>query len=154
MEPQQVHLTLHFFGSIPASEIPHIDSSMRQVASLHAPLRLMLNGVGGFPDLKRPDILWLGVEERTGALLAFQKALRAAVDQLGFKTDARPFYPHVTIGRIKKKTGSLESLASRIPYRFPSAEKTLDHFALYQSHCLPEGVRYEILKTYALSKKS
>ncbi len=154
VEPRQVHLTLHFFGSIPPSEIDHIDGSMRQVASLYAPLRVALDGVGGFPDLKRPDILWLGMEDKAGTLLSFQKALRAAVGQLGFKTETRPFYPHVTIGRIKKRTGSLETLASRIPFRFPSAEKTADHFALYQSHCLPEGVRYEILKTYPFSKKT
>lgn len=154
VEPRQVHLTLHFFGSIPASEIEHIDRSMRQVAALHAPMRLMLSGVGGFPNLSRPDILWLGLEDKSGTLLGFQKALCAAVEQLGFKTEARPFYPHVTIGRVKKRTGSLETLASRIPFRFPSAERTADHFALYQSQCLPDGVRYEILKTYPLSKKT
>lgn len=153
-EPSQVHLTLHFFGSIPALEIESIDSSMKKVASLFAPFGLRMNGIGGFPDLEKPQTVWLGVEEKTGALLSLQKILQDEVKQLGFKVEARPFHPHATIGRVKKKAGDLGPIFAKIPFEFPASERAADHFVFYQSHCLPKGARYEILKTYALSKKA
>ena len=153
VEPRQVHLTLHFFGPVSAAEIELIHLSSRKVASLFSPLKLRLDRIGGFPSLERPDLVWLGVEEPTGRLLSLQKALQGEVRTLGFKTEARPFQPHVTIGRVKRKSQDLKPLLAKVLFAWPTSEKIADHFVLFQSHNLPEGVRYEILRTYPLSKK-
>jgi 2'-5' RNA ligase len=154
VDPRQVHLTLHFFGSVPREEIDLIHRFSKKVALLFSPLKLRMDRIGGFPSLKRPDIVWLGVEERRGQLLSLQRALQGEVQTLGFRTEARPFQAHATIGRVKKKNRDLEPLLAKIPFALPTLEKSEDHFALYQSFCLPEGVRYEILETYPLSKKA
>ena len=153
-ESRQVHLTLHFFGPVPKKEIELIHLFSKKVASLFSPFKLNMARIGGFPSLERPDIVWLGVEEPTGRLLSLQKAIQGEVRTLGFKNEARLFQPHVTIGRVKRKSQDLRSLLLKVPLAWPTPEKTADHFVLYQSHYLPEGVRYEILKTYALSKKA
>jgi 2'-5' RNA ligase len=152
-DPRQVHLTLHFFGSVPKKEIELIHRSSIKVASLFSPLKLSLDRIGGFPGLERPQIVWLGVGEREGRLLSLQKAIHGEVRTLGFKAETRPFEPHATVGRVKKKIADLRPWVSKNPFRLPTAEKIADHFVLYQSHCLPEGARYEVLKTYPLSKK-
>ena len=154
LEPRQVHLTLHFFGSVPAKEIELIHLFSEKVATFFLPLKLNIDKIGGFPDLEGPDIVWLGIEEHAGKLLSLQEAIQGEVRTLGFRTEARPFQPHVTIGRVKRKSRDLGPLLAKVRFEFPSAAKTADHFVLYQSHCLPEGVRYEILKTYPLSKKA
>ena len=154
VEPRQVHLTLHFFGPVPIKEIELIDLFSKKVGTLFSPLKLRLNRIGGFPSLERPNIVWFGVEEPTGQLLSFQKAIQGEVRTLGFKIEERPFQPHATIGLVKWKSQDLKPLLSKIPLEWPTPEKTVDHFVLYQSHCLPEGVRYEVLKNYALSKKA
>ena len=153
-DPRQVHLTLHFFGSVPFKEIELIHQSSMKVASLFSPLKLSLDLLGGFPNLERPEIVWLGVGEREGRLLSLQRAIQGEVRMLGFKTEARPFHPHATLGRVKKKIPDPRPLLSRIPFQLPAVEKTADHFVLYQSHCLPEGARYEALKSYPISKKA
>ncbi len=153
-EPRQVHLTLHFFGAVPAKEIELIDLSSKKIASLFSPLELGLNRIGGFPSLERPNIIWLGVEEHSGRLLSLQKAIQGEVRTLGFKTEARPFQPHATIGRVKRKSQDLGPLVAKAGRELPAPARTADHFVLYQSHCLPEGVRYEVLRTYPLSKKA
>jgi len=153
-EPHKVHLTLHFFGSVPVNEIELIHLSSKKVALLFSPFQLSLDRIGGFPSFEKPDIVWLGVEERAGRLLSLQKAIQGEVRTLGFKTESRPFLPHATIGRVKWKIKDLQPLLAKVGSALPTPEKTADRFVLYQSHCLPEGVRYEILKTYPLSKKA
>ena len=152
--PQQVHLTLHFFGLVAANEIELIHGFSKKVASLFSPLRLMLGPIGGFPSLERPDLIWLGVGEPTGRLLSLQKAIQGEARTLGFRTEARPFLPHATIGRVKRKNVDLKPLLARSPSGSFGPEKIADHFLLYQSHCRPEGARYEVLQTYPLTKKT
>ena len=152
--PENLHLTLHFFGSVPAKEIELIRLFSKKVASLFSPLHLSLGRVGGFPSLERPNIIWLEVEEHAGKLLSLQKAIQGEVRTLGFEIEARPFQPHATIGRVKWKSKDFKPLVAKIPFEWPTPAKIADHFVLYQSHLLPEGVRYEILETYPLSKKA
>ena len=154
MEPRQVHLTLHFFGAVSSQEIELIHRSSQKVAALFSPLKLSLDRIGGFPSLERPDLIWLGVGEPSGRLLSLQKALQGEVRTLGFKVEARPFQPHVTIGRVTRKSQDLKTLLAKVPFEFPTPSKIADHFALYRSYYLPEGVRYEILKSYPFSKKT
>ena len=153
-EPRQVHLTLHFFGPVSIKEIEPIHLASKKIASLFSPFTLTLNRIGGFPSLERPDIVWIGVEEPTGRLLSLQKAIQGEIRTLGFKTESRPFQPHATIGRVKWKSRDLGPLLAKVPFEGSTPAKTADHFVLYQSHLLPEGARYEILKTYPLSKKA
>ena len=153
-EPRNVHLTLHFFGDVSPKEIEPIHLSSKKVAALFSPLGLSLDRIGGFPSLEKPEILWLGVGEPAGRLLSLQKALQGEVRTLGFKTETRPFQPHATIGRVKWKSQDLGALLAKVALGCLTLAKTADHFVLYQSHILPEGVRYEILNTYPLSKKA
>ena len=154
VKPSQVHLTLHFFGPIHAKEIELIDVSSKKVASLFSPLELSIGTVGAFPSLENPDIIWLGVGEKTGNLLSLQKAIYGEAQSLGFRIDTRPFYPHATIGRVKRKGADLKPLLATSSLEFKVPEKIADHFVLFQSLCLPEGARYEVLKTYPLTKKA
>mgnify|MGYP001615755016 CR=1 FL=1 len=154
VEPRQVHLTLHFFGVVPLKEIELIHLFSGKVASLFSPFRLSMDRIGGFPSLERPSIVWLGVEEPAGQLLSLQKAIQGEVRTQGFEVEARPFHPHATIGRVKRKSRDLGLLLAKLPFPGLSPEKIADHFVLYQSHTSPEGARYEILKTYLLSKKA
>ncbi|MFH0984581.1 MAG: RNA 2',3'-cyclic phosphodiesterase [Candidatus Omnitrophota bacterium] len=153
-EPRKVHVTLHFFGSVPTKEIEPIDFFSKRIASLFQPLQLELGKIGAFPSLERPDIIWLGILENTGRLLSLQRAIQGEVQSLGFKVETRPFQPHATIGRVKWKDKNLAEQLAKVPCGLPFPTGSADHFVLYQSHCLPEGTRYEVLKTYPLSKKA
>lgn len=153
-DPGQVHVTLHFFGDVPAPEIGRIDQAMRNILPRFGPMNVRLNGVGVFPDLKRPHVIWIGVEEGTGAFLELQKTVQNEILSLGFVIEERPFKPHATIGRVKRSHGPAPDFGNRfrIDFAFPTEVKVLDHFILYQSRLLPEGARYEALKTFQLTQ--
>ncbi len=151
---EQVHLTLHFFGATPADRIDSIDQAMRKIAAHSEPLVISLDRLGVFPDLRRPNILWLGILDKTGVLLSLFKMIQTELRGLGFEIERRPFHPHVTLGRLKGKSGQMESILTKSKVELPATEKTISHFCLYQSHCLPEGARYEVLKKYVFSKKA
>lgn len=155
-EPEQVHITLHFFGDTQAAEVKRIDQAMRNILPRFGPVSARLNGVGGFPDLRRPHVLWIGVEEESGVLLELQRAVLHEVKGLGFDVESRPFKPHATLGRVKKipSSVSIQEEIGRIKFALPTLPKTLDHFVLYQSRLLPGGARYEVLRSFPLAKAS
>ncbi len=152
-DPRQVHLTLHFFGSVSLKEIDLVDRFAQKVAKLFSPLSLSLDRVGGFPSLERPQIVWLGVAEPSGRLLSLQKAIQGEAQTLGFRVETRPYHPHATIGRVKRKIADIRDLV-KAGASLPTAARPADHFVLYESHTFQEGVQYEILKTYPLSPKA
>lgn len=150
---KQVHLTLHFFGATPSNQVERIDAAMQKVARLFAPLQVTLGSLGAFPDVKEPNIIWLGIQEQKGMLLSLFKMIQTEVKKLGFKIESRPFHPHVTLGRVKKRW-EIGAELQKFKFEFAESEKAIHHFSLYQSHCLSEGARYEVLKTYALSSNA
>jgi 2'-5' RNA ligase len=153
VDPRQVHLTLHFFGSVSIKEIDLIDAFVQKVAKLFSPLTLSLDRIGGFPSLERPQIVWLGVAEPSGRLLSLQKAIQGEAQTLGFRVETRPYHPHATIGRVKRKIADIRDLVKAGAF-LPTVAMPADHFVLYESHTFQEGVQYEVLKTYSFSKKA
>lgn len=156
IKPEQVHLTLHFFGDTPASEVERIDEVLRSMLSNFSPLRVCLDGVGGFPDFRRPRVIWLGVHDETGGLQPLQKAVSAEMKKLGFEIEDRPFTPHVTLARVREKLPSelLETTFKKTVLPLPTAVKVADRFVLYRSRLLPQGAIHDILKTYSFTKTS
>ena len=156
VEPEQVHITLHFFGDVPASDVDRISSAMQEILPQFWPVNIRLSGVGGFPDLKRPRVIWLGLEEESGGLSKLHQAVQAKVRQLGFEIEPRSFKPHATLGRVKKVPHGFSFCEEfpKIEPIVPPAEQSLDHFVLFQSKLLPQGAKYEILKTFPLTQGS
>lgn len=152
-DPRQVHLTLHFFGSVSVKEIDWIDQFSKKVAKLFPPLVLNLDRIGGFPSLEKPQTLWLGVAEPSGRLMSFQKALQGEAGTQGFRVETRPYHPHATIGRVKRRIDDMRDVV-KAGSRFPSLAKPAGYFVLYESHTFQEGARYEVLKTYPFSTKT
>jgi 2'-5' RNA ligase len=100
--PQQIHLTLSFLGDTPPERIIDIGEAMRQAADGIAPFDFHLTGIGAFPDKGRPRVIWIGLDEPTGALIELQERLTIALLDVGFDPEQRPFKPHVTLGRVRR----------------------------------------------------
>ncbi|QEH38500.1 2'-5'-RNA ligase [Aquisphaera giovannonii] len=96
------HLTLAFLGDVLDSDLHAV---CRRVAEAAAPLRpfeLSLEGVGVFPDPRRPRVIWAGLTAPDLApLQAAQRAVAEACKAAGYRPDDR-FTPHVTLGRIRQ----------------------------------------------------
>jgi len=103
VDPQSIHLTLKFLGSVPGETIPEIVEAMSLAAQPVSPFILQIGGTGAFPNWQRPQVVWVGVGGEMGRLTALQRELEAALSTLGFPPESRSFSPHLTLGRLRER---------------------------------------------------
>lgn len=144
----EIHLTLHFFGSIEKHVLPKISNEIKDVTRQTHPFEIFLKGTGAFPDGARPRVIWAGVEGDVKALSDLQSRLIKRIREAGFPTEEREFKPHLTLGRIKdfRKAHPIQLVD------FPAtAMKKISEIVLLQSHLSPDGAHYEAIEAYSLS---
>ena len=146
-----MHLTLKFLGNVEPQEIAAIDGSLGRVASAAAPTRGRLRGLGSFPHLRRPRLIWIGIETPDEELAGLQAAVDDSCAELGFAAEKRRFHAHVTLGRVKSNRG-VKQLASEVESRLDLdlGEVPVDAITLFESHLGPKGARYTPLGVYRL----
>lgn len=143
VRPENIHLTLKFFGDIIIEDIERIDRAIADAASRYAPISVFAKGIGVFPDMRRPRVVWTGIGGETDQVINFQKAIDKNLRQIGFPEEKRRFSGHLTLGRVKGKI-DLQAL-SDILNRFKQFETNpfiLDRIILFQSELKPSGPEY------------
>ena len=151
-DPEQIHVTLHFFGSTPDESLAQISSLAREVLNSYAPMLLGLTGVGYFPTPVHPRIVWLGLSGQTELLGECQRDLERAFANAGFRCEERAFHAHATLGRLKNPPQTALSLPDSLS-RFSASPVSIDHAVLYESFLSSQGPRYEILEKYFFQKR-
>ncbi len=106
VRPEGIHLTLKFLGNVAASRVEQIGLALGEVAGGVAPFVLQIERPGVFPHWKQPRVTWVGLGGEVERLLELQKRVDETLANLGFPPEARPFSPHLTIGRLKEGTAS------------------------------------------------
>ena len=144
-KPDGIHLTLKFYGEVKSERLPAIEDSLRSAADNCPPLRLMLEGLGVFPGLNRPRVIWAGVGGDFDALSALQKAVEDGAAALGFAREARPFAAHLTLGRVSEQPAAadLRKLPDLLGRPLgPAAPLTVTSLSLMRSELKPGGAVY------------
>ncbi|MGE5280458.1 MAG: RNA 2',3'-cyclic phosphodiesterase [Deltaproteobacteria bacterium] len=103
--PDNFHLTLKFLGGVAEDRLPRITDACAAVCRLHPPFSFSLEGLGAFPSINAPRVLWAGIATRDAALEKLAADLEAALSALGFEKEDRPFHAHVTLGRVRSPRG-------------------------------------------------
>ncbi len=101
VNPDSIHITLKFLGDVLPSQMPAITEALAAVVPQHAAFSVAVAGVGAFPNLSRPNVLWIGLEGQLVPLQRLRDDVEAVIAPLGFPTERRPFQPHLTLARIK-----------------------------------------------------
>src|SRR5205809_133606 len=96
-----LHLTLKFLGDVADEREPELAAALTRAAAGARGLALALGGFGVFPDFRRPRVVWVGIAPEAG-LEILQHRVEQEFAPLGFPTEARPFRPHVTLGRTSR----------------------------------------------------
>ena len=149
--PANVHLTLQFLGAVPEERVAAVEAALGEAAAGARPLSLSVRGVGGFPNARRPRVLWAGLEGDLAPLAALVAGLGARLGKLGFPPEDRPFSPHLTLGRARDGHGA-PGLAGALA-RAGQAEAApwrASELVLFESHLSPRGPRYEAIARVAL----
>ena len=148
VKPSQLHLTLHFFGQIEAEAVTKISDCTLPVAEKTKPLKLFLKGIGGFPNLERPRVIWAGIEGEVEALGELQASLEHRFRRAGFPCEERSFKPHLTLGRVRE---GKRVFFTEHPELDETERKQISEIILYWSVLSSEGPIYEKLQTYPLA---
>ena len=101
VRPEGIHLTLKFYGEVSGDKLPGLQAVVTGAAAGVRPLALEMSGLGVFPNLSRPRVIWAGLAGELDRLKALQRAVEAASRPLGFEPEARGFTPHLTLGRVE-----------------------------------------------------
>lgn len=143
VRPEKMHLTIKFFGEITESDIKNIGAVMNNCAGGYAPLSLSAKGVGVFPSITRPRIIWAGISGEASLLFALRNDLENRFGEIGFKREDRPFKGHLTMGRFRERTDSGKLIeALRKVQSFESEIFVAGKIYLYKSDLRPEGPVY------------
>ena len=113
MEAANVHLTLKFLGEVPDAQAPEVCRAAGEVAAAGAPVEFEIAGVGAFPNLHAPRVIWAGVPTVPQEMAALHERLEEAFDRLGYGRENRRFHPHLTLGRAKSRR-DVADLADRL----------------------------------------
>lgn len=102
-QPANLHLTLRFLGEVVEGQLPSIEDALRVACAGTGALSLRLGGLGAFPRIHRPEIVWVGLACLAGDLVGVQQRIEAAVRACGFAPETRPFAAHVTLARQRDR---------------------------------------------------
>lgn len=147
-KPQGIHLTFKFLGEITPNQIVSIDEALSRAVTACEPCRVKAGTLGGFPDLKRPRVLWVGLDN-IQALENIHRPVERELAQIGFPPEKRAFRPHLTLGRIK----SLRAWSQVYPHvekrkYFSAGDIFIDHLVFFESRLRPSGAEYIKFKEY------
>jgi len=148
VEPENLHLTLNFFGEVLPSQVEQLKNEFEQALTSENGFQVSLKGVGAFPNFDYPRVFWVGVEKGAEEARNISKKLSESIT-VGLK-DKKKFHPHITIGRVKFSELALINKLKE----FESAdfgESTVTKVNIKKSELTPQGAVYEIIKEIPLT---
>jgi 2'-5' RNA ligase len=152
--PEGIHLTLKFLGNIPEQKMADITKVMEQASQGVSPFELQLTGVGAFPNMRRPRVIWVGIKGKLDILIGWQQRLDDGLVPLGFAKEARAFTPHLTLARVRDNCSpgdrmnfgeTIYKVHVEVDYRF-----TVTSLNLMRSQLFPTGAVYSRLSEVKL----
>jgi RNA 2',3'-cyclic 3'-phosphodiesterase len=145
-DEDQLHLTLRFIGEVDRHGALDVDAALSGVH--HPSFPIALNGLGAFDRRGEPVTLWAGVAPQE-PLRALHKKVDQALFRVGVEPDRRAYAPHVTIARLPRGAGPVQSVLEQSG-GITSPPFTVDQFWLYESRFTPDGPLYEVVERYRL----
>ncbi|MEM0283112.1 MAG: RNA 2',3'-cyclic phosphodiesterase [Sulfolobales archaeon] len=150
VEDENIHITIRFLGSIDRTTLDMVKKIIDKLASLKR-FNIHIKGVGGFPSISRPRVLWVGIEEGFENLREIRGYIDLNLRGLRVHEDQHEFLPHITIARVKdsipqKAVQTLISYASE-DFGFSEVSKIY----LKKSTLTPRGPIYSNIHFVELS---
>lgn len=153
-KPDQLHLTLWFLGDVPSPRLPELSGALGGALAGAGRFRLRLDGLGAFPSPQAPRVLWVGLAGDLTRLLDVQGRVARAAGEFGDHQEARPFHPHLTLGRVNRTEARVSRAfqAFLAEARNPApCEWEVREVRLLRSQLRPSGAEYSELAGFALA---
>ena len=138
-----IHLSIKFLGEQAESAPATIASALGAVGGKHSPLDLRFGGLGAFPNLRAPRVVWMGVQHDP-RLELMHHDIEETCAANGFALDARTFRPHITLARIRDGMAIGDARALAVAARAVGYKgmQQVGTISLMESVLAPGGARY------------
>lgn len=153
VEPENIHITMKFFGETPEHHIPAIHAALEKAAALSDPFDFNIMNTGIFGSSYKPRVIWFGIEPVDG-IVRLAESIFDQLQEIGVERDRQNFVPHLTVARIKFLDNRKHFQEVIIHYREGHIQKEeVNKFHLFESHLSPQGPKYGILSSYSLKNE-
>ena len=141
---ENLHVTLNFLGDVPEVELNHVCKTVQQSVQAFQPFEMSIEGIGAFPSLEKPRIVWAGLETGKQEIIELQQSLTDGLKELGFPPEARPYQPHLTLGRIKRNSRPDAALGEQLRQfeSFDAGSRMVKQVVVYSSFLDRSGPVY------------
>ena len=149
---QNLHLTLRFLGGVGADTLPRVTRALEGLSGEARPFELAVGGLGAFPTAACARVIWAGLSDGRAAVARLAERVEATLAPVGFEPEARPFSPHITLGRVRapRPDPRLEAaLADGAALAFGRVR--VDTVWLMRSDLGAAGARYSAIATVPLA---
>ena len=148
--PENVHLTVKFFGNVDQARVPVISAAAARAAKEFSALEIEVGKTGVFPRPSRPQVLWIGVNDSSGALAKVQQRLEDEFASEGFPKENRPLRPHLTIARIRRPQNANQLAQIHLGLPFTDVAVRFDELILFRSELSSKGSKYTAISRHRL----
>jgi 2'-5' RNA ligase len=147
VEPKNIHITIRFLGSISPDMVEKVYATIKNVK--FTPFNIQLSGLGVFPTINYPRVVWAGITDGADQLKSIFEQLEPQIHDLGFAPDPNGFSPHLTIARVRSganKQRLVDFVQRQENYDFGNIRGSC--LRLKKSQLSPKGPAYSTLKEY------
>lgn len=153
VKPSNIHLTLKFLGDAPANMVDGITTAMQESVQSVRTFSMEISGLGAFPRISNPRIIWMAVENGQREVKQIADFLEEKLETLGIKKEEREFSAHITVGRTRSPQNSF-ALSKALKEFKPAAPLTqeVNHITLIKSTLTAQEPVYEVLRKVDLGR--
>ncbi|MGH7848264.1 MAG: RNA 2',3'-cyclic phosphodiesterase [Candidatus Binatia bacterium] len=147
------HFTLKFLGPVEENRIAQISGALKEWVGHFSPFVVSARGIGVFPDIRKPRVLWVGLDSKSLEPLASK--IEESMESVGFARESRSFKPHLTLGRWRDPAKQTDKLRNEIdPWKAKAfGDSDVKEVVLFQSTLKPAGAVYSELEMFALGAR-
>jgi RNA 2',3'-cyclic 3'-phosphodiesterase len=150
-----IHLTMKFLGTVKSDNLQNIVEVIKDVVISFTDFEIQAGNFGVFPNPRKPRLIWIGIQGPQN-LSNIQKAIDLATRPLGYPGEDRPFFPHLTVGRVSQyasfqEVQDIAQLLTTLQVGKLGVAK-VDAITLFRSDLFPTGAVYKPLAVIKLSK--
>lgn len=150
VQPKTIHITLKFCGERTPDTVSLLAENLRKIKKI-GEFTISAEGIGGFPDILTPSVIWTSIQGDVTSLKKLQKETEFAANRAGIPKEPRPYTPHLTLGRNPSRKALPEPLMRGIKEHGLAVEPwTVSQIILMKSELLPSGPRYTPLGLFKI----
>lgn len=144
-----IHLTLRFLGDTEEEMLPALTAGLDKIAAGLTPFHIATDQIGGFPNLRRPRVVWVGLTDAGGHVPKLNRQIEELAQSHGWEPEQRKrFTPHLTLGRVRQKS---RPPSGNWVVGAPAESFGVGAISLIESFLKPQGAQHSLLHRASFS---